>query len=93
MQGAALLGWVEERLAPDSRKAIQRLEQSVNRLTWMLVAVGLLLAFETARAAFGALRLGLGTMIVAHVTFQVSFPPGRILSRKLANRISSCLLS
>ncbi len=47
----------------------------------IVFAVGLLLAFETARAAFGGLRLGLGTMIVAHVTFQVSFVALVVASR------------
>jgi hypothetical protein len=31
-------------LAPDARRTIQRLEQSINRLTWVVVAVGLLIA-------------------------------------------------
>jgi spermidine/putrescine transport system permease protein len=39
----------------------------------IVFAVGMLLAFEAARQLLGGLRLGLGTMIVAHVTFQVSF--------------------
>jgi spermidine/putrescine transport system permease protein len=39
----------------------------------IVFAVGMLLAFEAARQALGALRLGMGTMILAHVTFQISF--------------------
>jgi spermidine/putrescine transport system permease protein len=39
----------------------------------IVFAVGMLLAFETARHLLGGLRLGMGTMIVAHVTFQISF--------------------
>ena len=39
----------------------------------IVFAVGMLLAFEAVRQALGGLRLGMGTMIVAHVTFQVSF--------------------
>ena len=39
----------------------------------IVFAVGMLLAFEAARQVLGGLRLGMGTMIVAHVTFQVSF--------------------
>lgn len=39
----------------------------------IVFAVGMLLAFEAARQALGGLRLGMGTMIVAHVTFQISF--------------------
>jgi spermidine/putrescine transport system permease protein len=39
----------------------------------IVFAVGMLLAFEAVRQVFGGLRLGMGTMIVAHVTFQISF--------------------
>jgi spermidine/putrescine transport system permease protein len=47
----------------------------------IVFAVGMLLAFELAQALFGALRLGLATMIVAHVTFQVSFVALVVASR------------
>ena len=39
----------------------------------IVFAVGMLLAFEAVREAFGGLRLGMATMILAHVTFQISF--------------------
>ncbi len=39
----------------------------------IVFAVGMLLAFEAARQIVGGLRLGMGTMIAAHVTFQISF--------------------
>ena len=39
----------------------------------IVFAVGMLLAFEAVREALGGLKLGMATMIVAHVTFQVSF--------------------
>ena len=39
----------------------------------IVFAVGMLLAFEAARRLMGGMRLGMGTMIVAHVTFQISF--------------------
>ena len=39
----------------------------------IVFAVGMLLAFEAVRQALGGLHLGMATMIVAHVTFQVSF--------------------
>jgi len=35
---------VQTSLAPDARKAVQRLERSVNRLTWMAAAASLLIA-------------------------------------------------
>jgi spermidine/putrescine transport system permease protein len=39
----------------------------------IVFAVGMLLAFEAARRLVGGFRLGMGTMIIAHVTFQISF--------------------
>jgi spermidine/putrescine transport system permease protein len=39
----------------------------------IVFAVGMLLAFEAARGVIGGLGLGMGTMIVAHITFQISF--------------------
>jgi spermidine/putrescine transport system permease protein len=39
----------------------------------IVFAVGMLLAFEAVRQLLGGLRLGMGTMIVAHVTFQTAF--------------------
>jgi len=42
---------VQTSLAPDARKMAQRLEQSVNRLAWVVVAVGLLISGTNLRAA------------------------------------------
>jgi len=39
----------------------------------IVFAVGMLLAFEAVRQVLGGLHLGMPTMIIAHVTFQVSF--------------------
>ncbi len=39
----------------------------------IVFAVGMLLAFEAAKTLLGGFRPGMGTMIVAHVTFQTSF--------------------
>jgi spermidine/putrescine transport system permease protein len=39
----------------------------------IVFAVGMLLAFEAARGLFAGLRLGMLTMVVAHVTFQTPF--------------------
>jgi len=47
----------------------------------IVFAVGMLLAFEAVRAVLGGLRLGMGTMIVAHVTFQTSFVALTVSSR------------
>jgi spermidine/putrescine transport system permease protein len=47
----------------------------------IVFAVGMLLAFEAVRAVAGGLRLGMATMIVAHVTFQVSFVALTVSSR------------
>jgi len=47
----------------------------------IVFAVGMLLAFEAVRTVLGGLRLGMATMIVAHVTFQVSFVALTVSSR------------
>jgi spermidine/putrescine transport system permease protein len=39
----------------------------------IVFAVGMLLAFEAVRQVLGGLHLGMPTMIVAHITFQVSY--------------------
>jgi predicted unusual protein kinase regulating ubiquinone biosynthesis (AarF/ABC1/UbiB family) len=45
---------VQSTLAPDSRKTIQRLERSIHRLSWTVVAAGLLIAGVMVRGAGGA---------------------------------------
>jgi spermidine/putrescine transport system permease protein len=47
----------------------------------IVFAVGMLLAFEAARALIGGLKLGLATMIIAHVTFQIPFVSLVVASR------------
>jgi spermidine/putrescine transport system permease protein len=47
----------------------------------IVFAVGMLLAFEAVRTIAGGLHLGMATMIVAHVTFQVSFVALTVSSR------------
>ena len=39
----------------------------------IVFAVGMLLAFEAARGLLGSLRLGMATMVVAHITFEIPF--------------------
>ena len=55
---------VKTSFSPDSRKLVVRLEQSVNRLGWMVIAAGLLIAGANLRSAgqddgWGVLLLGL----------------------------------
>lgn len=49
-------------LAPDSRRALDRVEQSVNRLAWMVIAAGLLMAgvnvYSSASQGFGLWLMG-----------------------------------
>jgi hypothetical protein len=40
---------VKSSLAPDSRKLLVRLEKSINRLSWTIISVGLLMAGITVR--------------------------------------------
>jgi spermidine/putrescine transport system permease protein len=49
----------------------------------IVFAVGMLLAFEAVRQLLGALHLGMLTMIIAHVTFQISFV-ALVVSSRLA---------
>jgi len=58
----------------------RRLKRAVDALVYVPVvipdivfAVGMLLAFEVARGVFSSLRLGMLTMIVAHITFEIPF--------------------
>ena len=61
---------VQASLAPDTRKTIKQLEQSVNRLSWMVVAVGMLIAGVNLIGAEGNTGLlGQGLMILAAVAF------------------------
>jgi len=39
----------------------------------IVFAVGMLLAFDAARALAGSLRLGMATMAIAHITFEIPF--------------------
>ena len=58
----------------------RRLKGAVDALVYVPVvipdivfAVGMLLAFEAARGLFADLRLGMFTMVVAHITFEIPF--------------------
>jgi spermidine/putrescine transport system permease protein len=58
----------------------KRLKGTVDALVYVPVvipdivfAVGMLLAFEAARGLFAGLRLGMFTMVVAHITFETPF--------------------
>jgi predicted unusual protein kinase regulating ubiquinone biosynthesis (AarF/ABC1/UbiB family) len=53
---------VQTSLAPDARRSMRRLEQSINRLMWMVVAVGLLIAGANLYAAGEGNALGLSFM-------------------------------
>jgi predicted unusual protein kinase regulating ubiquinone biosynthesis (AarF/ABC1/UbiB family) len=60
---------VQTSLAPDARKMLRGLEQSVNRLSWMVVAVGLLLAGVNLYSSAGGENLGIGLMSLAVLAF------------------------
>ena len=58
----------------------RRLKRTIDTLVMVPVvipdivfAVGMLLAFEAARRLFPELRLGMATMVVAHITFEIPF--------------------
>jgi hypothetical protein len=61
---------IQTSLAPDTRKTIKQLEQSINRLSWMVVAAGLLIAGVNLMGSEGSTgRLGQGLMILAVMAF------------------------
>lgn len=60
---------VQTSLAPDTRKSMQRLEQAVNRLAWVVAAASLLLAGVNWQATHEDDWLGRGLMILALIAF------------------------
>jgi hypothetical protein len=60
---------VQTSLAPDTRRSIRRLEQSINRFMWMVVAVGLLIAGTNLYVASEGTTLGLSFMGAALFVF------------------------
>ena len=60
---------VQTSLAPDARKILERLEGSINRLTWMVVSIGLLIAGVNLYGADSGHDLGLGLMVIALLAF------------------------
>lgn len=55
----------EASLAPDTRKMLNRVEQTMGKMTWALISVGTLLAGAILRAAEGANPLNTGMMLAA----------------------------
>lgn len=60
---------VQTSLAPDARKSMQRLEQAVNRLTWIIIAASLLIAGVNWQAANQDDMIGRGLMLLALIAF------------------------
>ncbi|MCB9103127.1 MAG: AarF/ABC1/UbiB kinase family protein [Anaerolineales bacterium] len=60
---------VQTSLAPNARKSIERLEKSVNRLSWVVLAVGLLVAGTTMNNGTDGGTLGGWLMGLALVVF------------------------
>ncbi len=59
----------ETSLAPNARKSLTQLENSVQRLTWAVVSVGILLTGVILRSAEGQDALNTGLLVVAGVVF------------------------
>ncbi|MCB0163349.1 MAG: hypothetical protein KDI79_03920, partial [Anaerolineae bacterium] len=60
---------VQTALAPSARKSIERLEKSVNRLSWVVLAVGLLVAGTTVNTggddgSLGGWLMGLSVVVL-----------------------------
>jgi predicted unusual protein kinase regulating ubiquinone biosynthesis (AarF/ABC1/UbiB family) len=60
---------VQTSLAPDARKTIQRLEQAVHRLTWVVVAASLLIAGVNWQTGNSGDNMGYWFMILALLAF------------------------
>jgi predicted unusual protein kinase regulating ubiquinone biosynthesis (AarF/ABC1/UbiB family) len=60
---------IQTSLAPDARKSIQRLEQALQRLAWMVVAAALLIAGVNWQTGPSGANLGYGFMLLAVLAF------------------------
>ncbi len=56
-------------LAPDAARALRRIERSVERLTWGVIAAGLLISGIVLRATEGDSRLATGLLVGAALSF------------------------
>lgn len=61
------------RLSPSGQRRVQRLLQVPVFIPDIVLAAAMLLFYSLARQWLGLFELGLGTMILAHVTFQIPF--------------------
>lgn len=59
----------QQSLAPDTRKAVQRLERSIRRATWMMLAAALLISGVMVRLERPGEPLGTGLLIAAALAF------------------------
>ncbi|MGE3308668.1 MAG: ABC transporter permease [Limisphaerales bacterium] len=69
----SLLGYGLSRFDFPGRRLFSRLIVLPVVVPDIVMAIAMLLLFSLFREAFGLFQLGLGTMIVAHVTFQIPF--------------------
>jgi len=56
-------------LAPDAAKAVRRVERAVNRLTWAILATGLLISGVILHAADGSTTITTGLFVAAAAAF------------------------
>ncbi|MGY2974425.1 ABC transporter permease [Thermostichus sp. MS-CIW-37] len=69
----SLLGYGLYRYRFPGKKAVQGLLLLPVAIPDIVMAIGLLLFYQVVRAYTGWFELGLGTMILAHITFQIAF--------------------
>jgi len=69
----SLLGYGLYRYRFPGKKILQGLLLLPVAIPDIVMAIGLLLFYQVVRAYTGWFELGLGTMILAHITFQIAF--------------------
>ena len=60
---------LQSRFAPDTRKLIERLEGSINRLAWMVIAAALLISGVNFYVGSSGDILGIGLVVLAVIAF------------------------
>jgi spermidine/putrescine transport system permease protein len=80
----SLLGYGLYRYSFPGKKLVQNLIYLPVVIPDVVMAIALLLFYKVVRESIGLFELGMGTMVIAHVTFQIAFVAIVVRSRLLA---------